>query len=104
MKEPAVDAIQLPMQQHRDLEALFAELETTNLKPIKKREDLVRQLVISLEAHSWFEEKILYPRGLDVDSTLTFAAFEKHSLIQFMLQKLVQTEVDAEPSCLASRF
>ncbi len=86
------------------MEALFAELETTNLKPIKKREDLVRQLVISLEAHSWFEEKILYPRGLDVDSTLTFAAFEKHSLIQFMLQKLVQTEVDAEPSCLASRF
>ncbi len=94
--EPAVDAIQLLHQQHRQVAALFAELETTSPKLVGKREDLVRQLVISLEAHSWVEEKILYPAGLDVDSALTFAAFEEHSLIQFMLHRLVETEADDE--------
>lgn len=94
--EPAIDAIQLLQQQHREVEALFAELEATGPRDIKKREDLVRQLVISLEAHTWIEEKILYPAGLEVDSALTFEAFEEHSLIQFMLHKLVETEADDE--------
>lgn len=96
LMQPAIDAVQLLRQQHREVEALFAELETTCPKLIKKREDLVRQLVISLEAHTWIEEKILYPAGLDVDAALTFAAFEEHSLIQFMLHKLVETEADDE--------
>lgn len=94
--EPAIDAIQLLRQQHRESEALFAELESTSARNIKKREDLVRQLVISLEAHTWIEEKILYPAGLEVDSALTFAAVEEHSLIQFMLHKIVETEADDE--------
>lgn len=90
-REPAINAIELLRQQHRELEALFAELETT-----KNREDLVRQLVISLEAHTWIEEKILYPAGLEVDPAMTFEAFEEHSLIQFMLHKIVETEADDE--------
>jgi hypothetical protein len=94
--EPVIDAIQLLRQQHRELEALFAELESTSPRTIKKREDLIRQLVISLEAHTWIEEKILYPAGLEVDPALTFEAFEEHSLIQFMLHKIVETEADDE--------
>jgi hypothetical protein len=94
--EPAINAIQLLRQQHRELEALFAELETTDPKLLKKREDLVKQLVISLEAHTWIEEKILYPAGLEVDPAMTFEAFEEHSLIQFMLHKIVETEADDE--------
>jgi hypothetical protein len=90
-QEPAINAIELLRQQHRELEALFAELETT-----KNREDLVRQLVISLEAHTWIEEKILYPAGLEVDPAMTFEAFEEHSLIQFMLHKIVDTEAEDE--------
>ncbi|HET9241606.1 MAG TPA: hemerythrin domain-containing protein [Oligoflexus sp.] len=94
--EPVINAIQLLRQQHRELEALLAELETTTPKLIKKREDLVRQLVISLEAHTWIEEKILYPAGLEVDPAMTFEAFEEHSLIQFMLHKIVDTEAEDE--------
>jgi len=94
--EPAINAIQLLKQLHRELEALFAELESRDPKHIPRREDLIRQLVISLEAHTWIEEKILYPAGLEVDPGLTFEAFEEHSLIQFMLHKIVDTEAEDE--------
>jgi hypothetical protein len=92
--EPAIDAIQLLKEQHREVEALFAELEATSSRTIKKREDLVRQLVISLEAHTWIEEKILYPAGQEVDPALTWEAYEEHSLIQFMLHRIVETEAN----------
>ncbi|WP_141733406.1 hemerythrin domain-containing protein [Oligoflexus tunisiensis] len=92
--EPAIDAIQLLQQQHREVEEIFAELESTSALNLEKRQDLVRQLVIALEAHTWIEEKILYPAGLEVDPVLTRAAVEEHSLIQHMLHKIVETEAD----------
>ncbi|MDQ3230711.1 MAG: hemerythrin domain-containing protein [Pseudobdellovibrionaceae bacterium] len=96
MTEPAVDAIQLLQLQHREVEGIFAELEATPPSAVKEREELVRHLVIALEAHTWIEEKILYPAGLEVDPVLTFEAYEEHSLIQFVLHKIVETEADDE--------
>jgi hemerythrin superfamily protein len=92
--EPAIDAIQLLQQQHREVEAFFSELESTTSANLEQRQDLVRRLVIALEAHTWIEEKILYPAGLEVDPVLTRAAVEEHSLIQHMLHKIVETDVD----------
>lgn len=92
--EPAIDAIQLLKQQHREVEGIFAELEATGPRALKKRQDLIRQLVISLEVHTWIEEKILYPAGQEVDLAMTLEAYEEHSLIQFMLHKIVETEAD----------
>ncbi|WP_176736342.1 hemerythrin domain-containing protein [Oligoflexus tunisiensis] len=94
--EVSIDAIELLQDQHREVEDLFDELENTGSRALKTRLQLVQKLAIAIEAHSQIEEKIFYPAGREVDEDMTLEAYEEHSVVRHLIEKLKQTEADDE--------
>lgn len=94
--EVSIDAIELLQDQHRVVEDLFDELENTSARAMKTRLQLVQKLAVAIEAHAQIEEKILYPAGREVDEDTTLEAYEEHSVVRHLIEKLQQTEADDE--------
>ncbi|HYX38811.1 MAG TPA: hemerythrin domain-containing protein [Oligoflexus sp.] len=95
-EETSVDAIELLQDQHREVEDLFDELENTTSRATKTRLQLVQKLAVAIEAHAQIEEKIFYPNGREVDEDMTLEAYEEHSVVRHLIEKLQQTEADDE--------
>jgi hypothetical protein len=94
--EVNIDAIELLQDQHREVEDLFDELENTSSRAMKTRLQLVQKLAVAIEAHAQIEEKIFYPAGKEVDEDMTLEAYEEHSVVRHLIEKLQQTEADDE--------
>lgn len=94
--EVGIDAIELLMDQHRKVEELFDELENTSGRAMKTRLQLVQKLALAMEAHAQIEEKIFYPAGREVDEDSTLEAYEIHSVMRHLIEKLQKTEADDE--------
>jgi hypothetical protein len=94
--EVSIDAIELLQDQHREVEDLFEELENTSSRAMKTRLQLVQKLAVAIEAHAQIEEKIFYPAGREVDEDMTLEAYEEHSVVRHLIEKLKQTEADDE--------
>ncbi|HET9240055.1 MAG TPA: hemerythrin domain-containing protein [Oligoflexus sp.] len=94
--EVSIDAIELLQDQHREVEELFEELENTSSRAMKTRLQLVQKLAVAIEAHAQIEEKIFYPAGREVDEGMTLEAYEEHSVVRHLIEKLKQTEADDE--------
>lgn len=83
-----MDAIELLEQQHREVEALFAEIEETD-EPDEKLE-LVQELADNLAAHATIEERIFYPAAYAPGTkALLEEAVEEHLSAKRLLADLV---------------
>jgi hemerythrin-like domain-containing protein len=87
-----VDAIELLASQHREVEALFAELEKTGDRAAKARLELVAELAVKIEGHAKIEETLFYPEGREVDEDTTLEAYEEHDVVRHVLRKLQASE------------
>lgn len=88
---PAVDAIELLITQHREVDALFEELASAG--DIKRnRERIVHLLVEKLKVHTDLEERIFYPVAKRADAELVLESLEEHANVKSMLRKLTNTD------------
>lgn len=85
-------ATSLLKRQHRKVEKLFAQLESSKGNPAT----LLIELANDLAAHMAIEEEILYPRIRSIDENLFFESNEEHSIAQFALKRLWRTDPDDE--------
>jgi len=86
----AQDALSLLMEDHREVEDMFARLEAGGME-IDARKDLVDQVTIEIVRHSVAEEQYLYPfvhDHLPGGETLHDEELSDHARIEVLLKQL----------------
>jgi len=83
-----MDPFQLLKADHRNVAALFEELESARGGAAKLR--VFEQIKTELELHTHIEEKILYPALEEPKQThdLTLEAYEEHDVVKKLLREL----------------
>jgi hemerythrin superfamily protein len=82
-------ATELLKQQHREVEALFAQIESGE-------PNALGELASALAAHMVIEQEMFYPAAQDVDGDLILESFEEHSVAEFALKRALATDPDDE--------
>ena len=82
-----MDAFNLLKADHRKVEELFEQLESTSGK---RKLDVFAQIKTELELHTHIEEKIFYPALEEPSEThdITLEAYEEHAQVKTLLQQL----------------
>jgi hemerythrin superfamily protein len=90
-----MNAIKLLESQHREVEKLFAQIESA--KDVDKKETLFTTLADSLAVHATIEEHHFYP-AVKANRTedILLEALEEHVAIKRVLSDLLDTEVEDE--------
>lgn len=78
-------ATDLLRQQHRQVEALFAQIEAG-------RPALLSELASLLAAHMTIEHEFLYPEARETDERAIAEAFEEHALAEVALKRALSTD------------
>lgn len=92
----SVDAVELLESQHREVDALFKEIEAAGDRATKKKEKLFATIAEKLTMHAKLEESIFYPAAKEADNDLVLEAFEEHANVKAMIRKLQKTGGDDE--------
>lgn len=82
--------------QHREVDALFAEIEGASDKAYKTKERLVKTLAEKLEMHADLEERIFYKAAREADEDLVLESYEEHAAMKNMLKRLANTQGNDE--------
>jgi len=85
-----MDVYQVLMKDHRSVDELFREIEKSDDREVKGREQLFARLRKELEDHTLIEEDVFYPlieklRGTKV---LVEQSFEEHAGFEAILQEI----------------
>jgi hypothetical protein len=99
MAEPQRDVIEVLEHDHREVEQMFAELESlrgaSTDETIARRKDLAEQVTIELVRHSVAEEVLVYPKvEKQVSSEEAEHAREEHAEAEETLQRLEKLDAD----------
>jgi len=86
------NAIDILTKQHREVEALFAELQGQEKVPSKTKQKVFEKLAEKIELHTKLEEKIFYPQAKPLDTDTVLEAFEEHDGVKALLKKLKATK------------
>ena len=87
MTNDAVNVIDLLEAQHREVEALFAELEQTDAG----KRDIVTTLAQKLLAHMLIEQTIVYPAFAKAVEDSVHEGYEEHEVARFALSRVLGT-------------
>lgn len=82
-------ATDLLKQQHRNVEALFAQIEAGEPEALK-------DLASALAAHMTIEHEFFYPESRGVDEDAILEAFEEHSIAEVALKRALATDAEDE--------
>jgi len=97
-------ATDLLKQQHREIEELLREIETSEEE--SDRRSLREEMANALAAHTSVEEEIFYPAALEAlgPGARIREALEQHALVDFALYRLLSVSVNDEsfPAKVAS--
>lgn len=96
VKSEGPNAVALLKSQHREVEALFKEIEAAAERATEKKEALFETVVKKLTAHIKIEESIFYPAVMEVDEDLVLEAFEEHANVKAMIRKIQRIDADDE--------
>ena len=91
-----MNPIEFLESQHREVEALFSEIEKSGDRAGKRKKQLAAELIEKLTIHTKLEEAIFYPQSESVDEDLTLESYEEHDLVKVMLKKLGKTSPSDE--------
>ena len=91
-------ALKLLEQDHRLVERILAEGETTTERGEKTRAELFARLKRELVIHEQMEEEVLYPALKEVSKArdLALEAYEEHHVVDEILAELEMTPVSDE--------
>lgn len=91
------DAIAVLKEDHRQVEKLFKEFESTSAP--SRRATIMQSIIQSLSRHAAIEEELLYPWARDyiedVDDDV-FEALEEHRVVKWLLRELEHMKPDDE--------
>lgn len=99
LREVGPDCLDLLVEQHREVEELFARFEELSDRPSQRKADVVREIITHLVRHAEIEEQIFYPA---VAETLPDAAseveegLEEHHAAELLLWELDHLRPGAE--------
>ena len=96
LRRTLMKATDLLEKQHRNVEAIFKQLEAGKTDPTP----LLEQLSDALAAHMAIEQDIFYPAVRAIDEDLVMEAFEEHSIAELGLKRLLATDPE-DPSFAA---
>lgn len=88
-------ATQLLEQQHREVEALFKQLEKQLGDP-KAIAQTLEQLANALAGHMTIEQELLYPTVENIAHDLIFESYEEHALAEIALKRLLASNPRTE--------
>jgi hemerythrin superfamily protein len=77
-----MDVTQMLEQDHRAVEGLFAEFESSG------DESIVEEICDELEVHASVEEELVYPRLAEIDSEMEQHAEEEHEEMKSLIAQL----------------
>lgn len=93
-----MDAVSLLKKQHREVEALFKQIEKTD--DGAERRELMDQIREMLEMHTSIEEEIFYPAVREVESKkaeeMVLEAYEEHHVVDLVLKDLPNVDPEDE--------
>jgi iron-sulfur cluster repair protein YtfE (RIC family) len=95
-----LDAIDLLLQDHREVESLFAEFDSLEEGEDEDAEDLVEDACLELEIHDKLETEIFYPAvreaaaGDDDIEDLLGEAEDEHEAVRELIEKLQDLDPD----------
>jgi iron-sulfur cluster repair protein YtfE (RIC family) len=85
----SMKATDLLQKQHREVEAIFAEISAMKSDPT----ELLTRLANTLAAHMAIEQDIFYPAVREVDKEAIDESFEEHAIAELALKRLLATPV-----------
>jgi hemerythrin superfamily protein len=92
-----VDAIKLLTLQHREVEALFEELESARERAHDEREQLCRKITTALAVHAAIEQRIFYPAIEEFSAgSLPGESLEEQLCAERLIAGLVVARADDE--------
>jgi iron-sulfur cluster repair protein YtfE (RIC family) len=101
MKESAMDALTLLMEDHQKVKKIMGDLEKTTERGIKTREELFTKLVDELTVHEKIEEQIFYPEVKERATSkqledLVSESYEEHHFVDVVKAEIQDTPFEAE--------
>lgn len=84
------DAIGYLSHQHREIEALFHDLDAISAKDFKVREQIFVRLAAHISMHTRIEEEIFYPAVRKADEDMILQSLEEHDLVKNLVAKIQQ--------------
>ncbi len=86
------------MEEHKEVEKIMKEIDSTTERGVKTRENLFMELREHIVPHMKSEEKVLYPVLLEHKELkeLTFEGFEEHDVAIGLLRQLDLTPKSSE--------
>jgi hemerythrin superfamily protein len=84
------DVISLIKADHRKVDLLFMEYESSKKKSDKKV--LLDQIIQELNVHAAAEEKLVYPTLKEADAEATNEAYEEHHVVEGVLKELMKVQ------------
>lgn len=81
-----MNALELLMRQHRDVESLFDRIE--DAADASQARDLYSTLARQLETHMTIEEEIFYPAASEADEVEVSHAVDKHTRAKRIMQTI----------------
>ncbi len=93
-----MDALSLLKKQHREVEALFKQIEKTD--DAGERRELMDEIREMLEMHTSIEEEIFYPAVREIESKkaeeMVLEAYEEHHVVDLVLKDLPNVDPEDE--------
>lgn len=86
-----LDPIKFLESQHREVEALFTEMENLGGKAYRAKEKVMEMIAEKLTLHTQLEEKFMYPAAKKINKDLVLESFEEHDAVKDLLRKLKRT-------------
>src|SRR5262245_56971410 len=95
---PAMNAIDLLIEDHKRIKRMLAEGEDTTERAVKTRTELFERLKETMVAHESMEEQVLYPalKAHPKANDMTLEAYEEHHVVDEIFEELEQTPVTDE--------
>jgi hypothetical protein len=93
-----MDAVKLLEHDHRTLERLLGELESTTERGVKTRTELFATIKGELMVHEAIEEEIFYPELKDHPKArdIVLEGYEEHHVVDLLMGELEALPVDDE--------
>lgn len=95
------DGISLLKTDHAKVRSLLNKLNKTTTRDGEQRQKLLREIELSVKAHTTIEEEIFYPAfketvRSDTGEKLYFEAVEEHHVVDLVMAELKETGVEFE--------
>jgi transposase len=94
-----MEILKVLVSDHREVQKIFKELESTTERGVKKREALFNKVKLLLDSHSKAEEAVLYDRLKEESSEARERAlegYEEHHVAKILLKELTALDKSDE--------